>query len=34
MWEYGIKWCKELAKQYETEIYDYIQLSKILVSCI
>lgn len=30
MWEYGISRCKELAVQYETETYDYIQLSEIL----
>lgn len=30
MWEYGIRRCKELAEQYETETYDYIQLSQIL----
>jgi len=30
MWEYGISRCKELAKQYESETYDYIQLSSIL----
>jgi len=29
-WEYGIRLCKELASQYETETYDYVQLSKIL----
>lgn len=34
MWEYGISRCKELAYQYESETYDYIQLSKILVSTI
>jgi len=32
MWEYGIRRCKELAEQYETETYDYIRLSQILVS--
>ena len=31
MWEYGISRCKELAKQYELETYDYVKLSKILV---
>eukprot|EP00795_Rhopilema_esculentum_P012407 gene12407-3070_t len=29
-WEYGIRLCKELATQYETETYDYVQLSEIL----
>eukprot|EP00794_Sanderia_malayensis_P005649 gene5649-6345_t len=29
-WEYGIRLCKELAQQYETDTYDYVQLSQIL----
>lgn len=29
-WEKGIPLCKELAVLYETELYDYAQLSKIL----
>lgn len=32
MWEKGIELCKELAEQYETELFDYNELSKILVS--
>ena len=32
MWEAGIKLCKTLALQYETETFNYIQLSEILVS--
>jgi len=31
MWEMGIELCKELSMQYETETFDYMQLSKILV---
>jgi len=31
MWEMGIELCKELAMQYETETFDYLQLSSILV---
>ena len=31
MWEMGIELCKELAMQYETETFDYLQLSNILV---
>ncbi|XP_077992462.1 dedicator of cytokinesis protein 1-like isoform X2 [Glandiceps talaboti] len=30
MWENGIKLCKELARQYENEIFDYVQLSQLL----
>ncbi|XP_070539835.1 dedicator of cytokinesis protein 1-like isoform X2 [Ptychodera flava] len=30
MWENGIKLCKELAKQYENELFDYVQLSQLL----
>ena len=30
MWEKGIELCKELANQYETETFDYTQLSSIL----
>ena len=30
MWEKGIELCKELAQQYETETFDYSQLSLIL----
>ena len=30
MWEKGIELCKELAHQYETETFDYSQLSLIL----
>ena len=32
MWEKGLDLCKELAKQYETETFDYIRLSQLLVS--
>jgi len=31
MWEMGIDLCKELSGQYETETFDYIRLSSILV---
>lgn len=30
-WEYAIKLCKDLATQYEYELFDFIQLSQILV---
>ena len=32
MWEKGIELCKELANQYESETFNYSQLSTILVS--
>lgn len=32
MWEEAIHICKELAEQYESEIFDYEMLSEILVS--
>ena len=31
-WECGIPLCKELAKLYETELFDYQKLAAILVS--
>ena len=31
MWEAGIELCKVLAEQYESETFNYIQLSEILV---
>lgn len=33
MWEEAISLCKELAEQYEMEIFDYQLLSQNLVSC-
>lgn len=30
MWECALEVCKELAKQYEEEVYDYTQLSALL----
>lgn len=30
-WEKGIELCKTLAKQYESELYDFVKLSNILV---
>lgn len=30
-WEKGIELCKALAKQYESELYDFVKLSNILV---
>ena len=30
VWEKGIELCKEVAEQYETEIFDYIRLSELL----
>lgn len=32
MWEEAIHICKELAEQYESEVFDYEMLSDILVS--
>ena len=32
-WECGIPLCKELAKLYETDLFDYQKLASILVSC-
>jgi hypothetical protein len=31
MWEMGIELCKEITLQYETETFEYTQLSTILV---
>ena len=31
-WEEAIKYCKELADQYEKETFQYIELGQILVS--
>ena len=31
-WECGIPLCKELAKLYETDLFDYQKLASILVS--
>lgn len=33
MWEEAISLCKELAEQYEMEIFDYELLSQNLVRC-
>lgn len=33
MWEEAISLCKELAEQYEMEIFDYELLSQNLVKC-
>ena len=32
-WECGIPLCKELAKLYEADLFDYQKLASILVSC-
>lgn len=32
MWEKGIELCKELLAQYEYEVFDYEQLTAMLVS--
>lgn len=31
-WEYGVTLCKEMAKVYELELFDYQKLADILVS--
>ena len=32
IWEEGVKLCKELERQYESETFQYAELAKLLVS--